>query len=408
MNILFPYMARWRSANWGRFHQLLTSLCKKGHQVVVLESPPLECSDENGFFEVEISLPPGMIVREVSIPDFLSARWIPMKKLLWKGLLSLASARMIQDLIDRYEIEVLMLYNLPQYPMLRNVKCTTVFDMADDLVSMLRHETGPVLWPLVEPLARRMESKLINSCHLTTAASSSLVEMTQGRASLLPNGVSFDDLPTGRSDGLELEFPRPIIGFFGAFEYFVDYDLVFETAARMSDASFVLAGGGRELTRTRSKLRKTGLENVYLPGYQDYHTGLKYVSSFDICLIPFKQGPVAHSASPLKLFQYAALKKPIISTPILEVERLGRRFVSFASTPHGLAKAIEYLLNSPDEVRERTAWGYRLVKESHDWDTLADRFVDLISAKRGNNRTKEPPPLHFRRQPPRSSGSRSQ
>lgn len=364
--------------------------------MIILESPPFPDSDENGFFDVDIPLPAGMIVREIPIPESLAGRWMPMKKVFRKGVLSLVAARMIQDFIDQYEIDVLMLYNLHQCRMIRDVECTTIFDLADDLVSMLRHETGQLLWPFLGPLARRMEAKLIRTCDVATAASARLVEMSQGRATLLPNGVSFDDLPIDQSNLLGPEVRHPIVGFFGAFEYFVDYDLIFETAARMSQVSFILAGGGRQLARTRLRLRKTGLENVHLAGYQDYYTGLKYVSSFDICMVPFVRGPVADSASPLKLFQYAALRKPIISTPILEVERLGRQFVYFAATPSGFVEAIERCLSRPDEVRERTETAYRLVKENHNWDTLADRFIDLLSSKLEDNRKRRAPIPHLR------------
>ena len=61
MNILFPYLARWRSANWSRYHQLLTLLCRKGHRVYVLEPPPLPSAQETNYTDLDVELPEGMV-----------------------------------------------------------------------------------------------------------------------------------------------------------------------------------------------------------------------------------------------------------------------------------------------------------------------------------------------------------
>ena len=46
------------------------------------------------------------------------------------------------------------------------------------------------------------------------------------------------------------------------------------------------------------------------------------MAACDICLLPFRSDAVSHAACPLKLFEYAALGKPIVSTPVREVERI--------------------------------------------------------------------------------------
>ena len=46
MNILFPYMARWKAINWQRFQQLLVVIAQKGHNVHILQSPRLKGSLE--------------------------------------------------------------------------------------------------------------------------------------------------------------------------------------------------------------------------------------------------------------------------------------------------------------------------------------------------------------------------
>src|SRR5262245_59829172 len=78
MKILFPYLARWRSANRSRYHQLLTQLCLLGHQVYVLKAPPMALNDIS-FTDLDrqasASLPDGLTLSELYAPPALRAFW---------------------------------------------------------------------------------------------------------------------------------------------------------------------------------------------------------------------------------------------------------------------------------------------------------------------------------------------
>ena len=67
MKLLFPYLARWRSANWTRYHQLLGELARQGHDIIVFEPPPRP-SHETNYTELPVPLPPRLQVRETPIP----------------------------------------------------------------------------------------------------------------------------------------------------------------------------------------------------------------------------------------------------------------------------------------------------------------------------------------------------
>jgi len=44
VKILFPYMARWHSLNWSRYHSLLIALANRGHEVHVMQPPSMRSS----------------------------------------------------------------------------------------------------------------------------------------------------------------------------------------------------------------------------------------------------------------------------------------------------------------------------------------------------------------------------
>jgi len=372
-------MARWRSANWTRYHQLLTALCRKGHRVFILEPPALASSEETNYTELDIKLPEGMAVHEIRVP--LWETRLPLEKLTKKALATLATKHILQDFIEQHAINVLLLYNFPQYVLARGTSCLTVFDIADDLLAMFDHEVGQAWQPILHGMAEGLQNRLIQTSHLVTTPSIVLAEQLSNRAVVLPNGADWEAVQ--KADGRRIRewYKKPIVGFLGAFEYFVDFDLVLAAAEALQDVTFLLVGTGRLWKTIKAQVEARSLTNVYLPGPVPYPRGLDYVAAMDICLIPLnKKTPVSAGACPLKLFEYAALKKPIISTSASEVVIICKDFATFADTPSELIKAIKRLLDCPDSAQVLTARGLELVQSRHRWDIISAQFLELVQA----------------------------
>jgi glycosyltransferase involved in cell wall biosynthesis len=378
VNILFPYLARWRTANWSRYHGLLHALCAKGHQVVILEAPPLPASQETNYADVEVDLPQGMILQELQPP--LWRQSMPLDKLAKKGLVTLASRAALLDVVREYDIDVLLLYNFPQYVLAANAPCLTVFDMSDDLLAMFDHEAGRLGRLALHWLAAAMHERLLQRSALVTAPSAVLAERQRRRVAVLPNGVDWEAAQEANGSQIRARYATPIVGFLGAFEYFVDFDPVLAAAAALPDVTFLLVGGGRSWQAVRARVEAAALDNVVLPGPVPHWEGLDYIAAMDIGLIPFAKGAVSHAACPLKLFEYAALRKPVVSTRIAEIVQLAADFVSFADSSQELVAVLRRLLKAPHEAQQRVDRGYELARTRYRWDLIADQFVELVEA----------------------------
>jgi hypothetical protein len=66
MKILFPYLAKWDSANRSRYHQLLTQLCLIGHKVFVLKAPDMALGD----ISFADTLSPVNAIKNLTISEF--------------------------------------------------------------------------------------------------------------------------------------------------------------------------------------------------------------------------------------------------------------------------------------------------------------------------------------------------
>jgi len=176
-----------------------------------------------------------------------------------------------------------------------------------------------------------------------------------------------------RAAGVE-RLARPVLGYVGAIDTRAfDAELV-AAAARLRPAwSFVLAGPVR--AGADRPLRQ--LPNVTLFGPVPYEELPALVRSFDVCLIPYRTDGVAAYVHPKKLFEYLALGKPVVTTPLAALAGLEAPHHT-ASTPEELVAAVEAALAeaaSPDAVARRRASALR-----NSWQARGERLRALLDS----------------------------
>ncbi|MGI8824322.1 MAG: glycosyltransferase [Chloroflexota bacterium] len=162
------------------------------------------------------------------------------------------------------------------------------------------------------------ERALLRAVDVVFAVSRSLVRSKSAGAPVhyLPNGVDTRLADTARSAALPSEFahiPRPIAGYLGSFDSRMSWPLVEDMAQARPDWSFVFVGGGTTAPRAVHP-------NLYLLGNRPYQEALRYVNGFDLALIPFVRDALTEAICPAKLFDYLALGKPVLSTPLPAVD----------------------------------------------------------------------------------------
>jgi glycosyltransferase involved in cell wall biosynthesis len=254
---------------------------------------------------------------------------------------------------------------------------------------MLGHELGWLNTRAVRRLAESVQARMVEQCQVVTTVSLSLKEKLGKKAVLLPNGVCSQETLTGKREQVRARYRAPVVGYLGAFEYFVDLSMVLSVASNLKDVTFLLVGAGRELNAVRARVEREGLTNVILTGPVPHEQVADYLDAMDICLIPFRRTSVGDASCPLKFFEYAGACKPIISTPIHEVQRIGKDFVTFVEDAAELQGAILDLLCSPQKRAALAGRGYATVQQRYNWSVLTDEYVALIRAARGESRNWE-------------------
>ncbi len=158
---------------------------------------------------------------------------------------------------------------------------------------------------------------------------------------------------------------HPVLGFFGVVDERIDTDLILFLARERPRWTFVLVG---RIATDRARL--ASLPNILCPGPVPYESLPEFARAFDVCIMPYRRDRFAWNANPLKLREYLATGKPVVSVRMPEVESLGA-FVEIADTPQEFLQASERALAGESDARlqarvkciSRMTWDSR-VKET--------------------------------------------
>ena len=134
---------------------------------------------------------------------------------------------------------------------------------------------------------------------------------------------------------------RPRLGYVGWITDRTDVDLLAAVARRRPDWDLVLAG-----PEYRGGLSESGLlacANVTYRGAVPYAEVPALLRDLDVCLLAHRDTPYSRSMSPLKLLQYLASGRPVVSTDVAGVERF-RSLVTVARGPDAFVRGIEAAL----------------------------------------------------------------
>lgn len=164
---------------------------------------------------------------------------------------------------------------------------------------------------------------------------------------------------------------KPIVCYYGALAKWFDYELIKKIAA--TDKYSVVLFGIKYDESFDENLN--GEKNIYFMGPRDYKVLKNYARRCDILTIPFVINSITKATSPVKVFEYMALHKPIVTTDMNECRKYDSIIIAkdHDGFIEGLERALE-LRNDPDYIAllDREAL-------ENDWSMKAKAIVDLIS-----------------------------
>jgi glycosyltransferase involved in cell wall biosynthesis len=244
-----------------------------------------------------------------------------------------------------------------------------------------------------QPLAlrertRAQDAALCQRADATIVCSQRLYEMKlplagAGRVHLIPNGVdathyervldSMDPLPA-----MSAKWSRPVFGYTGTVHADrVDVDLVEQLARKLQAGSIVLVGPNHLSEAQNDRLSSTG--RVFITGPVRYREVPEVMRAFDVCIVPHRITAFTESLNPIKLWEYLAAGKPIVSTNIAGF-RDYPQFVVLADDAAEFHAGMHEALAEPiDRQGQRRAEAKR-----HSWGVRVNAIEAIIDSVVGN------------------------
>lgn len=195
-------------------------------------------------------------------------------------------------------------------------------------------------------------------------------------AAFVDHGVDFDRFASaGMSGGIDepndvRSIPQLRIGFVGGIDAHTFWpELFVNVAQRLPECQFVLVGAC-----SLAEGWLGDLSNVHLLGQRPYESVPAYMAACDVLIMPWKQSDWIRACNPVKLKEYLAVGRPVVSTWFDELEHY-RDVVAVAHDADSFVARIREGLASPPSP------GLQRARVRHEtWATKSQLMLDELEA----------------------------
>ncbi len=169
------------------------------------------------------------------------------------------------------------------------------------------------------------------------------------------------------------DIPHPRICYSGAIAPWFDFELMEKLADVYPRYSFVLLGPVFEDIKDMFDSLVGEKRNIHYLGSRPYESLGTYLSSMDVCIIPLKMNELMRYADPNKVYEYAAVGKPIVTLEHTK-KRSELKELIYTARNHD-----EFIAMVKEAVEgEHDPEGLKEYAKSCSWQARADAMKELI------------------------------
>lgn len=161
--------------------------------------------------------------------------------------------------------------------------------------------------------------------------------------------------------------------YYGALAKWFDYDLL-KFIAQDKNIGILLIGVDYDGSLKKSNVNN--YNNILYIGAVEYKNLKYYISNIDILTIPFLKNSITDATSPVKLFEYMAIKKPIITTNLEECKKYTS--VNIAYSNEEFVNLIYKLANLSESEREELLAKEFAEAKLNSWNEKVKIIIDAL------------------------------
>ncbi len=214
-----------------------------------------------------------------------------------------------------------------------------------------------------------METELIDQADLVISASKSLHQrMPQEKRLFLPHGVDITLFTRRLACPPELQKTRKRACFYGSIASWVKLDWIAYAARMLPEWEFILIGN---IKADVSSLKTE--QNIIFTGAMAHDELVRYANHCDVLLMPFADNGQIRHCNPLKLYEYLAIGKPIVTTQFPAIEP----YQSLLHIADSAESFVSCLLEAEKEGNRRLRQRQQSVRWE-DWNQRAQQLEEWL------------------------------
>ena len=281
---------------------------------------------------------------------------------------------------------------------------TFVYSRSIQIVAPLLKLGVPVLWERHEMLPEKLAE---NSIYRQVFASKNLVGFVtlshKIAENYLKNGLSSEKVAIAHSgvdtsvflphiprdiarQKLNLDVDAKIVLYAGHLYEHKGINTILETALLMPENKFLLVGGWQtDIEGVKASCQQQKIDNVEIVGHVEQTELAVYLYAADVLLLPTSQKwELAETTSPLKLFEYMSVKRPIVASALANIMTVLRdrdnALLAQPDKPVSWQRAIAELLENPALAETISQQAFEEV-DRYTWDNRTDAILKFAAER---------------------------
>lgn len=381
MTIVFVSLEPWDEI-WRRNQFLCDGLlrCSEATQILFVQ-PPYDNSHairSRNFTKIQLSASLVSGGYQGRLQLFTPTKWLPNSLPLGRKLNdSFLSKQVLGALVSLGWTATHLWINQHEAASLLDAEIAekSIYDITDDWTKFSGNQTHL-------DLVQHQDKKLCAESDQVIVCSDQLFEDKRNLVKakclhLIRNGVHVEHYQTVMDHSKSLHpvtdnWKKPVFGYTGTIHGDrVDVELISRIAQVNPQATIAMVGPN--LLDATDRLTLSHHSNIVFTGAKPYAELPAIMRAFDVCIVPHAVTSFTESLNPIKLWEYLAAGKPIVSMNVAGFKDFSE-LVHVSDSHDGFLENLENALReSPSLVSAR-----QTVAQQHSWDQRIDQVIQIL------------------------------
>ncbi|MFT6971590.1 MAG: teichuronic acid biosynthesis glycosyltransferase TuaH [Roseivirga sp.] len=189
-------------------------------------------------------------------------------------------------------------------------------------------------------------------------------ESIHSKVSVVKNGVNLSIFKETKIESIK----HHKVGYIGAIDDRIDFALLRDLALALPNYSIELLGP------VKKKIPSELPENLVLLGAHPQDSIPEIAKNWDACIIPFVKTQLTKAIYPLKINEYLAMGKPVVTTNFSDLSDF-KRLVGIATSNQEFIASVKKELRSNNRIKIQKRIAFAM---QNSWESRVELFLDKI------------------------------